>query len=339
MSEENTRAYARMTMAEVACALRGGVDTLVLFHAHPDGDSVGSGFALRLMLEAMGCRAFCLCADPLPERLTFLAGDLQESLNPSDLPADFSPAQIVTVDTASPAQLGSLYEIYRDKIHLMIDHHGRGEMYADGWIAPDRAAAGEMIYELSREWLRTGRLAVIPPRVDQLLYAAISSDTGCFRYSNATSATHRAAADLLAADFDSADLNHRLFGVKSREQISAEQVGMSRLHTFANGRIGVVDMPYEVKIQNGLRDEHLDTLVEIPRSLSGVEIAAAIRQPGEGPLYRVSMRSSCDVDVAAICATFGGGGHAKAAGCSITCQDGMEAVIAMVVERIEGSRS
>ncbi len=327
----------RLTLEAAAARLRGGVDTLIIFHRHPDGDAVGSGFALKLILEAMGCRALCICEDEIPERLRFLVDGLQGSILERNLPVDLAPAQILAVDTASPAQMGTLYETYAGRIDLMIDHHGKGEMYADGYILPACSSSGELVHDLARELIRTGRLAALPDAAARLLYAALSSDTGCFRFSNATPSAHRTAAALLEHGFDVADINHRLFAVKSEKLLLAEKLGFDRLHRFAGGRIGIVDMPASVKTAHGLSDEHLDTLVDVARSLAGVEVAVAIRQPDEGPTYRVSMRSSCAVDVSAICAAFGGGGHVKAAGCTIVCDGGMDAVICMVSEAIEAA--
>ena len=137
--------YQHLTLPEAAARIRGGVDTLILFHRHPDGDAVGSGFALKMLLEGMGCRALCSCDDEIPERLHFLAGDKQASIKAENIPADFTPAQIITVDTASPAQAGDQYDRYAGRIDLMIDHHAKGEMYADGWIDGAASSAGEMI--------------------------------------------------------------------------------------------------------------------------------------------------------------------------------------------------
>ena len=329
--------YNKLTLAEAAARIRGDEPTLILFHRHPDGDAVGSGFALKLILEAMGCTAYCVCEDEIPERLRFLTEGLQNSILKENLPSDFAPTQIVSVDTASPAQAGVLYPDYEGRFDLMIDHHAKGEMYADGYIDGQASSAGELIYRLSRELVRTGRISAVPAEVDRLLYAAISSDTGCFRYGNVAPATHRAIAELLEAGVDSADINHRLFGVKSYKLLQAEKIGFDRLRLFADGKIGIVDMPAAIKAEYGLSDEHLDTLVEVARGLQGVQVAAAIRQPSNEGLYRISMRSSCHVDVAAICATFGGGGHVKAAGCTVTCEDGMEAVVDMIARALEAA--
>ena len=326
--------YQNLTLTETAARIHGDQPTLILFHRHPDGDAIGAGFGLKLILEAMGCTARCICEDEIPERLRFLTEGMQDSILKENLLADFTPTQIISVDTASPAQAGVLYPDYEGRFDLMIDHHAKGEMYADGYIDGSASSAGELVYRLSRELVRMGRLTAIPEGVDRLLYAAVSSDTGCVRYSNASPETHRAAAALLEAGFDAADLNHRLFGVKSYKLLQAEKVGFDRLKLCADGRLGIVAMPFEVMEQYGFTDEHLGTLVDVARGLQGVQVAVAIRQPKAEGVYRVSMRSSCDVDVAAVCAEFGGGGHIKAAGCTVNCEGGIEAVVEMIAEAV-----
>ena len=329
--------YKRLSLQETAEKLQAQVNTLIILHRHPDGDAIGSGFALRLLLEAMGCDVRCSCDDELPERLAFLVPHANESIKYDALPSDFTPAQIIAVDTASPAQVGQQYALYEGRIDLMIDHHQRGEMYADGWIMGGCSSTGEMIYELSRELVRMNKLSKIPQGVDKLLYAAVSSDTGCFRYSNVSPDTHRIAAALLRSattgeGFDPAEINHLLFEVKSEKLLLAEKLGLERLQRLADGRIGIVTFPIELKCRHGILDEHLETLVDIPRSLEGVEIAVAIRQPGQENVFRVSMRSCGDADVSAICASFGGGGHIKAAGCTITCHEGIDGVVSLIAQ-------
>lgn len=326
--------YKRLSLAETVARLPRGEAVLILLHRHPDGDAVGSGLALKLLLEARGCTVCCVCEDEIPERLRFLTEGLQESLLVENLPDGFAPHRILTVDTASPAQAGTLYPLYEGRIDLMIDHHAKGEMYADGYVEGMASSAGELVYRLSRELVRAGFMPAIPEGLDRLLYAAISADTGCFRYSNATPATHRAVAELLETTPDAADINHRLFGVKSISLLRAEKVGFERLRVLADGRLGIVDMPYSVKTEMGFADEHFDTLVDVARGVQGVQVAVAIRQPTAEGFYRVSMRSSCHVDVSAVCATFGGGGHVKAAGCTVVCEEGMEAVVEKISRAI-----
>ncbi len=311
-------------------------DTLVLFHRAPDADAVGSAFALRLVLESLGSRAYCISPDEVPERLRFLMNGEQESALMENLPADFVPARIVSVDTASPSQLGSLWESYGDRVDLMIDHHGSGEPYAAAcYIRPEAAATGEILFDLVKELATEERI----PITDALctdLYAAISGDTGGFRFSNVTPETHLRVAELLASGIDSAEINHLLFETKSPEQLRAEAAGVSNLNLFADGRVAVITFPYALKAALGLSDEHLSTLVDVARSLRGVKVAVAIRQPNAEGRFRVSARSACDFDVAALCAGFSGGGHVRAAGCTIQAEN-MEAAMEKLVSAIDFS--
>ena len=124
---------------------------------------------------------------------------------------------------------------------------------------------------------------------------------------------------------DVAEISHRLFGIKSMSEFRAEHLGFEKLHLYDGGKIGICAISYEDKMFNKLRDEHLSTVVDMVRSVAGVEIAVAIRQPTEKLEFRVSTRANIDFDVAAVCATFGGGGHRRAAGATLIARDTAEA--------------
>ena len=313
-------AYGKLTLTQVLERLLQPHPTCILLHAHPDADAIGSAFALAAFLQNAGSPAYCLCADEIPERLRFLTDGLQESILPDSLPSEFEAARFISVDTASPSQLGALYECYGDRVEMMIDHHGTGTPYADHLIQPDAAACGEIILDLI---MASGR--EMPAVSATLLYAAISSDTGGFRYSNTTKDTHLRTATLLQYGVDVAEISHRLFGIKSMAEFRAEHLGFEKLHLYDGGRIGICTITYEDKQFNRLRDEHLSTVVDMVRSVAGVEIAVAIRQPTEEMKFRVSTRANIDFDVAAVCATFGGGGHRRAAGATVIAKDAEEA--------------
>ncbi len=307
-----TTEYRDLSAAEIIATLSRPAPTLVLCHARPDADALGSAMALALWLVQKGSKARVVCADEIPERLRFLTKDVQESILLSSVPAGFENARVITVDTASPAQLGDLWEHFKDRISLMIDHHARGVRYADGWIT-ECAATGEMVYDLIAD---SGE--DMSAKCSELLYAAISSDTGGFRYSNTTPGTHLRAAVLLESGIDAARINHLLLEVKSQKILAAEAEGFKHLHLYEEGRIAIVVFPYECKRALSLLDEHLETLIDVARRVSGVEIAAAIRQPSEESVFRLSTRASVDFDVSAVCALFGGGGHPRAAGATLT---------------------
>lgn len=321
-----------LSFRELTAELEVPAPTLILLHRNPDGDAVGSAFALKEMLTQMGSITYCLCGNEIPERLRFLS-DEQTSILPEALPDTFRAERVVAVDIASPVQLGALENTeFTKRIDLMIDHHKNGTPFAKNYILPDAAATGEILFSLMEFWAENGKIKVTKGLASRL-YAAVSSDTGCFRYSNAAPKTHTCAAKLLSFGIDAADVNHRLFETKTLTELQAISAGISNLKLFGDGKIGVISFPYALKKSLGIADENLDVLIDYPRSVEGVKVAISIRQPSEENLFRVSVRSSCDFDVSALCAKFGGGGHCRAAGCSITAPD-METAIASLIKEI-----
>jgi phosphoesterase RecJ-like protein len=322
--------YRQISAEDAARQIADAERLLILFHVHPDGDAAGSAFALREFAVSFGKHAVCVCADELPERLQFIAGKSQESVLPDAIPEGFSPDLTVSVDTASPMQLGALYDIYKDKIDLMIDHHGKGTVYADNFIEHTASACGEVLYRVLI--FAAGMLGgELTHRVKELIYTAVSSDTGCFRYSNVTPFAHNLAAMLIEDGVDGADINHKLFGIKSLKQMQVEHAGFERMNLHCNGRIAVITFPYDLKKQYGACDEDLETLIDVARCVKGVDVAAVIKQPAAENRFRVSMRSSCDFDVSEICAMYGGGGHIRAAGCTISADSILSAEMTVVM--------
>lgn len=326
--------FKKLKLNEVCDELARPRNTLILFHTRPDGDAVGSAFALKLLLEAAGSRAWCVCTNEVPQRLNFLSEGIQESALVESIPKDFEVQRIVTVDTASPAQLGDLRDRFGDKIDIMIDHHAKGEPYADYLVMPGVAAAGEIVFDLSRAFLERGIIKALPQKLDFCLYAAISSDTGCFKYSNVTPETHIRSAAILNSGIDTARINQLLFDSKSMEVLAVEKAGFDTIKRFHNGRIAVVFFTYDMKQKLGVLDEHLETLIDVARSVEGVDVAVAIRQPGPEKVFRVSTRSASNVDVSVVCTYFGGGGHVRASGCTVMA-DSIEHVADLVVGQIE----
>jgi phosphoesterase RecJ-like protein len=229
------------------------------------------------------------------------------------------------VDVATKDQLGAVAAL-PIKIAFMLDHHEVGQPFADHLVISRAAAAGEIVYAVAEELIARGALPYIPKKAKIALYAALSSDTGCFRYSNVTPETHLRASELVASGIDCALVNQKMFEQKTLEQLRAQAAGISNLHLFADGKIAVVLFPYALKAALGLEEEHLGTLVDVARSLRGVEVALSIRQPSIEGKFRVSVRCTGDFDAAALCAQFEGGGHKKAAGCTVIAESVDEAM-------------
>ena len=307
---------------------------LVLFHVHPDADAAGSAFALKAYFESLGRKAWCICADPMPERLAFISEGMQDSVDIGSVPSGLDPDFIVSVDSASPGQLGKLYESFEGRIGMMIDHHEKGTHYADYCIEAGASSCGELLYRIIENMSEILASGEIPLSVCNRIYSAVSSDTGCFRYSNVKPSTHILASKLIERGIPSADINHKLFGIKTLKQMQVEHAGFERMNLYLDGRLAIITFPYSLKAQYGVEDEHLETLVDVARSVKGVEVAAVVKQPADENRFRISMRSSCDLDVSEICALYGGGGHVRAAGCTVFSDSilAAEMTVVMAVE-------
>jgi phosphoesterase RecJ-like protein len=149
------------------------------------------------------------------------------------------------------------------------------------------------------------------------------------------------AAELIGRGVPSADINHKLFGIKTLKQMQVEHAGFERMNFYCGGRMAVITFPYDLKKQYGADDEALETLIDVARCVKGVEIAAVVKQPTEENRFRVSMRSSSDFDVSEICALYGGGGHMRAAGCSVNADSILAAeitVVSAVEQRIDDNK-
>ena len=176
------RQYREYQLDDVCRLLSDRKNTLILFHVRPDADAIGASFALTLVLEAMGTNVLCACENEIPSRLAFLTEKHQKAARFDSIDQNFEFERVITLDTASPAQLGNLQKLFEDRVDLMIDHHENGIKYADYYIRPDFAAAGEIVYEIASKLVEMGELDAIPRDACDLIYAALTSDTGCFKY-------------------------------------------------------------------------------------------------------------------------------------------------------------
>ena len=302
-----TAEYQSLTVAECADRLLVLPDRVkVLLHIRPDGDTVGSGAALCELLRLLGKEAELYSPDKIPQRLEFLT----EGITLSDTPEGCAA---VSIDVASPSQLGNSYG--RADIHLTIDHHERNTPYAPNLTLGDKSSAGEVLYTVVKELISRG-LVTMTEALAMRLYAAISSDTGRFAYSNCSPDTHRAAAQLMEYGFDSSRVNRLLFDSKTKNQIKAEGLVASLMKTSPDGRITYAAVSLSDMEAAGIAFPDLETGIDVVRSLMGCEVSFIIKELCDGGM-KVSLRST-GKDVSAIAVKHGGGGHIRAAACTLT---------------------
>lgn len=278
---------------------------LILTHRNPDGDTLGSGFALLRALKNMGKRARLINADPIPEKFSYL----YEGISEDSFTEDF----VVSVDVAERKLLGeTLGAEYGDRVDLAIDHHESSRLFAkETYCEQDSASCCEIIY-LLLEAMGTP----VTKEIADCIYTGCSTDTGCFRYSNVTPRTHEIAAKLLEAGADHSRINTRMFETKTMGDFMLQKMCLDTLEIYGEGKVAVISATKDMLSQCGVDKSALDAIKPITRQIEGVEIGITLKEESDGKTG-ISVRTGENYDAAAICAHFGGGGHVRAAGCEM----------------------
>ncbi len=290
-------------LKETAAFLREHDCFDILTHDYPDGDTLGSGFALCLALQQMGKKARVITTF-LPKDFVFLTNEIREQ--------DFETQTVVTVDVADVRLLGKNRAAYEGRIDLCIDHHMTNVVDAPLRLVDGHAAANcAILYKLFREMGITWTRAIA-----NCLYTGISTDTGCFRYTNTTAETLRIGADIIDIGCDTAYINKVMFETKTKKKLALEREVYDTIEYCFDDRCAIIAVTCDMQRSIGVSDGELEGLASIPRQIEGVEIGITLREKAPGE-FKVSVRTNGQVSASALCATLGGGGHSAAAGCTV----------------------
>ncbi len=328
MMKRRTKVTAsnNITINGIRKVLERNDNFLVFMHENPDSDTIGSALALVLMLRSVGKRAYMACCDKIPQSLMFLT-DGERCFGIEDLPGDFTPKFLISVDIASPNQLGK-YHYLAAKIDLALDHHScHDDLACYRFVDSGAGACAEIIYRVINRMIQ----GKIPEKTASLLYAALAADTGGFRYANTTPYTHKIAAKLIECGANHFQICRNLFEMKSKTALAAEAFAMENVKYLCGGKISYVRITEADKERCGFEDEDTYDVINVIRRVEGVKVAILARERTPG-VYKISTRSTGDIDMAKICAMFGGGGHAGAAGCSVAEGDVDETVDKIIKE-------
>jgi bifunctional oligoribonuclease and PAP phosphatase NrnA len=231
------------------------------------------------------------------------------------------------VDTGEVSRIGRLNPMVEGVPKVVIDHHPPGDRAIEGLSLrdPGASAAGELVFDLileaGGEWT---------PTVVDGIYTAILTDTGSFRFSNATPAAHRIAAELIQRGASPEHLYQRIYGSFPLRRFELLRRALETLSLSHEGRVSYMTIPRDAYRELGCRPDDLEGLVDIPREVEGSEIAILFREMEDGAV-KISFRSSGSADVNAVARSFGGGGHVKASGALVTGP--LDEVIERVVAR------
>ncbi|NLJ32147.1 MAG: bifunctional oligoribonuclease/PAP phosphatase NrnA [Clostridiales bacterium] len=307
-----------ISLNEAAEFLKKSDHILILCHVFPDGDTLGSAAALCRGLQQTGRHAAVRCSDKIGPKYRYLFEGVA--------PETFEPEAVVAVDIADVSLFGEpLRALYGDRVDLCLDHHPSNSCYAKRcFVDPKAAATCEIIFRLLR-------LMEIPVdrQIAACLYTGITTDTGCFKYTNVTPFTYRIAADLVETGMDAPTINRKMFDTKSRAHVEMECRVWDTMEYFYSDRVAVIVITQRMIRETGAREDDLDGISALPRQVEGVLIGVTLREKPAGG-YKISLRAQKPVNASEICAKFGGGGHAGAAGCTlaVSLEEAKEQILA-----------
>jgi len=314
-----------MTVKQAAEFLLAHDNYLILTHIRPDGDTVGCAAGLCRALREQGKTAHIL---PNPGASTIFTPYLEGLLAPDG----FAPDTVVAVDIAARSMFYPEALPWLDRVDLTIDHHPSQEFYAkETCLAGSRAACGEIVYDILRCWGPVSKEVALP------LYVAVSTDCGCFVYSNTSAACHRTAAELMETGIDFYPINRKHFRTKSFKRLQLESMLTAGMELHDGGEIAIVTLTLAMMDQLNATEEDIDDISAFVGQIEGVKTGVTVRelQPGR---CKISLRTEPgDLNASAVCALLGGGGHAAAAGATV---DGSpketRAAILAAIRKIQG---
>ena len=299
-----------MTISEAVKILRDNNNFLILTHIRPDGDTIGSASALCYALRKIGKTAYLYNNPQFGDSYPWIVEPYIEA-------EGFVPAFTVSIDMADPNLFPQGFEGHVD---LCFDHHPSNTFYAKNTLLwADKASCGEVAMEVIKE------LCGLDAAVADLLYVAVSTDTGCFVYGNTTGDTLRAASELCYAGARNAFLNKILFRTSSKARLALEALIFSSLRYYHDGKTVIAIVTKDMLDKAGASEIDSQDIAALPGRAEGAFTSVTIKEIDENSC-KVSLRSNGIVDANKVCANFGGGGHKMASGCSINkgCEEAAE---------------
>ncbi len=310
-------AYACADKAADAATPQAGVDQphgqrlrfLVCAHVNPDGDTLGASLALRMALMRLGHEVTVVCEHAVPTLYAFLPG-AESVCTPGQAQGAYDIA--IAVDVSDYARLGNTAPLYdAAPVRLVIDHHPTNDRFGQvNWIAPDASATGLLVQQLITD------LGVeLTQDIATCLYVAVSTDTGHFQFGNTTGDAMRAAATLMEAGVDVSDVSRKLYRTRQRASVELLARGLSSMTFSPDGRVAGCTLTRQDILDTGAGEGDSEGIVNYGIEIVGVQAAYMARENGDG--VKCSLRAIAPYDVGALAKRLGGGGHARAAGCTL----------------------
>ena len=314
----------KLTRTETAEFLTAHNNYIILTHARPDGDTIGSAAALCLGLRKLGKTAHVLENKEVSPRFRWLHQGLT-----TDAAADTDC--VLSVDVASPGILQEAFKPLLGRIQLRIDHHSSATSFTDfELVDPISASCAEIVYDVL-----TLMNCPLDKDIAQAIYVGASTDTGCFRYANTTAHTFSTAAACAQAGAEIYRLNMELFETNTLARLRMQGWIVEHMKLLRGGSMCICPIPRQVEQDFGVTGDDMDNISSFPRTVAGVCMAATLRQAENGDV-KLSVRAIPGYDATRVTVPFGGGGHKGAAGATLKMplEEAAQAVERVMLEQM-----
>lgn len=297
-------------MNKVIELIKAAETVAILGHEREDADSVGSCYAMKLALSAMGKKADCWFSDEIEPYIAFMGRNYTVYSAEACVP---EYDLCLCIDCGDIKRIGNRSAIFDKAKHTAcIDHHETNNGFAEAdYIEADAAAAAEILYKI---FMRMG--VTLTDEIAKNLYTGISADTGSFKYSNVSSQTMEIAAQLLKFNIHHDEIARLLYDTITPDVMRFKGYVMSNIEAYVDGKLCMFCAGAELMKQFCVSDRDIGDIVNIPRKCAGCELAVSIRETADK--VKVSLRSNGGVSASEIAQKFGGGGHSRAAGFAVT---------------------
>ena len=294
-----------LTRNETAQYLLSHDNFCILSHRRPDGDTIGSSAALCLGLRSLGKKAHVLFNCEVSDRFAWLhEGLTKETEEEGDT--------IVSVDVASPGMLPKSFQHLLEKIDLRIDHHASATSFTDCELVDGGSAScAELVWDVLAE---SG--VTMDEKIAEAVYVGVSTDTGCFRYSNTKDHTFATAALCAKAGARVYELNQELFETNTLGRLRMQAWIVDHMKMLRGGEMAIVAIPKSVEEEIGVTEDDMDNITAFPRTVAGVKMASTLRETKDGDV-KLSVRAVPGYDATIVAGRFGGGGHKGASGATL----------------------
>lgn len=298
-------------------------------HLNMDGDAMGSAVALCIALRNLGKNCYILIEDKVADNLEFM----DKGYCTSEQNIIENPDLSVSMDCGDMDRFPNRKEKFvQAPTTICIDHHRTtAEFCQYNYIDPNAAATGEIVFKLLK-----AMGIEITREIGEALFAAITTDTGNFQYSNTTKETHAIVAELYDAGINASQVSVNIYENNRIERLLITNRILSTLTTECNGKVAICYVTRQMLKETGALMEETEGVVQQLRAIAGVEVAVFLKEKDDTTI-KVSMRSKSYVDVAAIATELGGGGHIRAAGATINSPmaQALDTIKAHIIESLE----